>query len=271
MYSRAGFTIVELLVVIVVIGVLAAITIVSYSGVSSRAKDTSALSDLNNISRQLELFNVDNNNYPSTLSTKCTIAPDSASNKCVKLSLSNSSIIYGSNNSASPKTYYAEIIDGNNCYRVTNDTTPTKDTCRWIAGVGSLSSRTFVYYQDLSDASWATSNSVNCITPQCEQAIGHFGVQTYRLVSNNAIDFSSFPARNACKSIGGRLPTSSELVSIYNSRSSYGTFTNTFIYYSSEEHFSTLTNAWGVSFSNGGVSATLKNSPAHIRCVANAS
>lgn len=44
-----GFTIVELLVVIVVIGILAAIAIVSYSGVQNRAYDTSVQSDLRNM------------------------------------------------------------------------------------------------------------------------------------------------------------------------------------------------------------------------------
>lgn len=37
--KNAGFTIVELLIVIVVIGILAAITIVAFNGVQNRAKD----------------------------------------------------------------------------------------------------------------------------------------------------------------------------------------------------------------------------------------
>lgn len=46
MGKHKGFTIVELLIVIVVIGVLAAITIVSYNGVQRRARATSIVSDL---------------------------------------------------------------------------------------------------------------------------------------------------------------------------------------------------------------------------------
>jgi prepilin-type N-terminal cleavage/methylation domain-containing protein len=38
--SRAGFTIVELLVVVVVIAILAAITIVAYNGIQTKARDT---------------------------------------------------------------------------------------------------------------------------------------------------------------------------------------------------------------------------------------
>ena len=36
--TKSGFTIVELLIVIVVIGILAAITIVAYNGIQSRAR-----------------------------------------------------------------------------------------------------------------------------------------------------------------------------------------------------------------------------------------
>lgn len=46
MGKHKGFTIVELLIVIVVIGILAAITIVSYNGVQRRARATVIASDL---------------------------------------------------------------------------------------------------------------------------------------------------------------------------------------------------------------------------------
>lgn len=56
---RDGFTIVELLIVIVVIGILAAITIVAYNGIQSRASDASVQSDLNAISKRMELYRID--------------------------------------------------------------------------------------------------------------------------------------------------------------------------------------------------------------------
>jgi len=43
---RTGFTIIELLVVIVIIGILATITLVSYNGIQAKARDASVLSDL---------------------------------------------------------------------------------------------------------------------------------------------------------------------------------------------------------------------------------
>lgn len=73
--STSGFTIVELLIVIVVIGILAAITIVAYNGVQSRAQDTSVQSDLRNIAKKLEIGRVDSitDSYPTTNPTIAAI------------------------------------------------------------------------------------------------------------------------------------------------------------------------------------------------------
>jgi prepilin-type N-terminal cleavage/methylation domain-containing protein len=59
-----GFTIVELLIVIVVIGILAAITIITYNGIQARSRDTQRLVDLLAIQKALELDRTDNGGYP---------------------------------------------------------------------------------------------------------------------------------------------------------------------------------------------------------------
>ena len=64
--KRTGFTIVELLIVIVVIGILAALSIVVYNGIQNRAHDTTIKSDLSNLSRQIAAYHAINGHYPST-------------------------------------------------------------------------------------------------------------------------------------------------------------------------------------------------------------
>ncbi|MDT4867500.1 type II secretion system protein G [compost metagenome] len=54
--KQSGFTIVELLIVIVVIGILAAITVVAYNGIQQRARDTERTTDIKQLHRSLERF-----------------------------------------------------------------------------------------------------------------------------------------------------------------------------------------------------------------------
>lgn len=60
-----GFTIVELLIVIVVIGILAALVIVTYNGIQQRARDTERKTDVKGIQGQLEAYWADNARYPT--------------------------------------------------------------------------------------------------------------------------------------------------------------------------------------------------------------
>lgn len=61
---QAGFTIVELLIVIVVIAILAAIVIVAYNGVQARAYDSRRLQDIAEINKAIQAYKVTNGVYP---------------------------------------------------------------------------------------------------------------------------------------------------------------------------------------------------------------
>jgi prepilin-type N-terminal cleavage/methylation domain-containing protein len=60
-----GFTIVELLIVIVVIGILAALVITTYSGIQAKGRDSQRSADVAAVVTQLEAYKSDNGNYPS--------------------------------------------------------------------------------------------------------------------------------------------------------------------------------------------------------------
>jgi len=64
--NNKGFTIVELLVVIVVIGILAAITIVSYTGITAKANTSKADSNANSMTQILNMINARDGTFPST-------------------------------------------------------------------------------------------------------------------------------------------------------------------------------------------------------------
>ena len=61
---RSGFTIVELLIVIVVIAILAAISIVAYNGIQARAREVQLSSDINAIKKTMELYKANDGQYP---------------------------------------------------------------------------------------------------------------------------------------------------------------------------------------------------------------
>lgn len=67
MKRRSAFTIVELLVVIVVIGVLASIIAVSYSGITERAKESSLKAHLTNASKLMAMSTLDNEDVATVL------------------------------------------------------------------------------------------------------------------------------------------------------------------------------------------------------------
>jgi prepilin-type N-terminal cleavage/methylation domain-containing protein len=60
-----GFTIVELLIVIVVIGILALLVITTYSGIQAKARNAKRQSDIAALQTQLEAFYSQNGYYPS--------------------------------------------------------------------------------------------------------------------------------------------------------------------------------------------------------------
>lgn len=62
--QQKGFTIVELLIVIIIIGMLASLVLVAYTGIQSRARDADIQADLRGMVTKLESFYIDYGRYP---------------------------------------------------------------------------------------------------------------------------------------------------------------------------------------------------------------
>jgi type II secretion system protein G len=80
--NKRGFTIIELIVVIAIIAVLAGIVISSVNIYTAKARDAKRMADLRQISKALELYKIDNGQYPST-------AGICAGNWCCSYSVAN--------------------------------------------------------------------------------------------------------------------------------------------------------------------------------------
>lgn len=128
--GRRGFTIVELLIVIVVIGILAAISIIAYNGIQSRAQAAAVSSALDQTNRKLALYAVDNGVYPPDLATAG-----------INNSAGGTSYQYSVNNAVSPQTYCVTVTDGTTSYKASSATPiPSSGGCpgHGVGGVGAV-------------------------------------------------------------------------------------------------------------------------------------
>ena len=63
--AQKGFTLVELMIVVAIIGILAAIAIPQFAAYRARAFNSASLSDLKNFKTAMEAYFADNQNYPT--------------------------------------------------------------------------------------------------------------------------------------------------------------------------------------------------------------
>lgn len=68
--KQQGFTIVELLIVIVVIGILAALVITTFTGIQQKARDTERTTDIKALHGQIEAYYAQKGFYPSLTDMK---------------------------------------------------------------------------------------------------------------------------------------------------------------------------------------------------------
>ncbi|MBD3267715.1 prepilin-type N-terminal cleavage/methylation domain-containing protein [bacterium] len=84
MKSQKAFTLIELLIVVAIIGILAAIAVPNFLNAQTRAKISRVQADQKNVATALEQYRVDNNSYP----------PDATNRKPVGLYMLTSPVSY---------------------------------------------------------------------------------------------------------------------------------------------------------------------------------
>lgn len=107
--NNNGFTIVELLIVIIVIGILATLILVAYSNFADQAKAATAKNDLEQITKQLNL-------YKENLGGGVSYPADMSS---VSYS-SGSTVQYSVNNTTIPATYCVTVTNGTKSFFANN-------------------------------------------------------------------------------------------------------------------------------------------------------
>ena len=267
---NSGFTIVELLVVIVVIGILAAITIVSYTGISGRANVAVIKSDLSNASKKLKIYQATNDSYPTALdpTTKCPSLPTPDTALCLKAS-ANNTFTYTSNGTT---FNLVETSPNGLVYNVTDNTAIAAFDpwiANWYSGVTSTAlAGKHVYKTDLS-ATYQYKISLDAVvSPQGAIGLDPSYPSNMALVSpqaNPTVDFSAYPAQDACKAIGGRVPNMQELLAIYAGIAVYGNNFNTGAYWSSTELSYDI--AYYSVFYDGRTVTNYKTGLKSVRCI----
>ena len=69
---KRGFTLIEILIVVVILGILAAIVIPQFTEASQDAEESAAKSSLQTVRAQVQLYNFKENGYPATLDALVT-------------------------------------------------------------------------------------------------------------------------------------------------------------------------------------------------------
>ncbi len=113
--NEKGFTLIELMIVIVILGILIGIAVPGFSGVKKKADLTVVKSDLHNIMYGLEMYYMDQKSYPTA-----TTAVEIGTLTDLDLSLSNPSSDYNYQSGNNEKSYLAYYLTSDNEYYYVN-------------------------------------------------------------------------------------------------------------------------------------------------------
>lgn len=140
--SYDGFTIVELIVVIVVTAILSALIIVAYVGLTVQANEASVISDLVIAKKQLNIYSTKYGSYPTSMSGNCPTTPVNDVDYCLKPSPGNT-FTYNYNQYI-PSIYHLTSTRGNTSFSVNNSVSPAPATTVTGSAIGKACPTGFI-------------------------------------------------------------------------------------------------------------------------------
>ena len=181
--NNAGFTIVELLIIIVVIGILAAITIVAYTGIQQRAQAATVQSDIEGAAKQIAMDQVTTSAYPATVAL--------ANNGAGLKASPGTTYQYAVNNTANPQTYCITATNNTTSYFISStNNVPTSGACpgQGAGGVAAITNLIINPKLALDTNGWSVNGPAGSVGTASRQTTGGpTGISTfYRYATTTA-------------------------------------------------------------------------------------
>ena len=169
--NNPGFTIVELLIVIVVIAILAAISIVAYNGIQNRANASAVSSALAQAAKKIAVWQVDN--------------PNATPNDLALVGVINSSNVSYQYKPGTAGVYCITATSGNASYKVTDTTQPSDGVCagHGRAGVPAITNLVTNPSIEISTAGWGPRKSATFSRSTVQK---HSGLSSMMVVTPGA-------------------------------------------------------------------------------------
>ncbi|MGB4811546.1 MAG: type IV pilin protein [Methylophilaceae bacterium] len=142
--TQTGFTLIELMIVVAIIGILAAIAMPNYTAYVKRGKAAEATSTLADLKVKMEQYYQDNRTYADAAAPSTVVAPCNGtiagakyfSYTCNSTNTATAFTITATGVAAEDMGNFSFTIDQSNAKTSTFDgTTPTSNTC-WVTSKG---------------------------------------------------------------------------------------------------------------------------------------